>query len=106
MPVDGNATLGYVKGTGTFTAVGAGAAVPIARRGDFNLSLQGTFTATVALQRSFDGTTWETLTYSDGSALSWTAPFSSTWSEPEAGVQYRFNCTAYTSGSLAWRISQ
>src|SRR4051812_43151689 len=106
MAVEGNATLGYVKGTGSFTATGTGTSVPVVRRGDFNISLQGTFTATVALQRSFDGTTWETLTYIDGSAISWTAPMSSLFSEPEQGSLYRFNCTSYTSGTVNWRVGQ
>jgi len=106
MPVSGNSTLGYVVGTGSFTASGAGTTVPLARPGYFNISLQGTFVATVVLQRSFDGSTWETITYSDGSSLSWSAPFSSIWSEPGDGVSYRFNCTAYTSGTVNWRISQ
>jgi hypothetical protein len=106
MPVDGNATLGYVKGTGTFTAVGAGVAVPVVRRGNFNISLWGTFAATVTLERTFDGTTWLPLTDVEGSAVSWTVPISTPLSEPELGVQYRFNCTTYASGTVNWRISQ
>lgn len=107
MAIEGSATLGYVKGTGSFTAVSTGTAVPIARRGDFNISLSGTFSATVQLERSFDGgTTWLPVTYIDGTAISWTAPISTSFSEPELGVQYRFNCTAYTSGTVSWRISQ
>jgi hypothetical protein len=106
MAVEGNATLGWVAGTGTFTATGNGAAVPVARRGDLNVSLWGTFVATVTPQRSFDGgTTWLPLTYIDGSAISWTAPVSTALPEPEAGVQYRLACT-WTSGTVSWRVSQ
>jgi hypothetical protein len=107
MAVEGNATLGFVQGTGTFTATGTGTAVPVARRGDFNISLWGTFAGTVTLERSFDGgSTWLPVTYIDGSAISWTAPISTTFAEPEAGVSYHFNCTSYTSGTVSWRISQ
>ena len=28
------------------------------------------------------------------------------WAEPERGVLYRFNCTAYTSGTINYRMSQ
>jgi hypothetical protein len=106
MAVEGNATLGYVQGTGTFTATGGGTAVPIARRGDLNISLWGTFTATVTLERSYDGSTWLPLTYLDGVALSWTAPMSTAFTVSDAGASYRFNCTAFTSGTVNWRISQ
>jgi hypothetical protein len=108
MAVEGNATLGYVQGTGTFTATGGGAAVPVVRRGDLNISLWGTFTATVTIERSYDGgSTWLPLTYLDGVALSWTAPMSTAFTVSDAGASYRFNCTAYTpSGTVNWRISQ
>jgi hypothetical protein len=106
MPIEGSAALGYVSGTGTFAASGAGTAVEVARRGEVNVSLWGTFVATVTLERSFDyGVTWLPLTYIDGSAMSWTAPMSTNISEPEKGVRYRFNCTSYTSGTVNYRIS-
>jgi hypothetical protein len=90
--------------TGTFTGTGQ-SATPVAD-GDFNLSLSGTFVATVQVERSFDaGTTWLPVTYVDGSALNWTAPVSTTLNEPESGVLYRLNCTAYTSGTVTYRIS-
>jgi hypothetical protein len=54
------------SGTGTFTATGGGTAVPVARRGDLDISLWGTFVATVTLERSYDGSTWLPLTYIDG----------------------------------------
>jgi hypothetical protein len=107
MALDGNATLGFVQGTGAFTATGGGTAVPIARHGDLNLSLWGTFTATVTIERSYDGSTWLPLTYLDGVALSWTAPMSTAFSVQDAGASYRFNCTAITpGGTVNWRISQ
>jgi len=106
MAVVGNSTLGYVAGDGTFTATGNGASVPLARRGDLNFSLSGTFVATIVPQRSFDGgSTWLPLTYVDGSAISWTAPMSTPIPASELGVLWRLACT-WTSGTVTWRISQ
>jgi hypothetical protein len=106
MAVEGNPTIGWVVGTGAFTATGNGEAVPVARRGDLNISLSGTFVATVVPQRSFDGgTTWLPLTYVDGTAISWTAPMSTPLPCSELGAQWRLACT-WTSGTVNWRISQ
>ena len=74
--------------------------------GFFNYSAQGTFAATVTLQRSFDGTTWEDVD-SD------TAPFSLTGFEPLAPfkfskphVSYRLGVKTgeFTSGSISVRL--
>ena len=106
MALDGGPPLNFSIGTGTFTATGGGQATPV-RRGGLNLSLSGTFVATLVLERSFDGgTTWLPCTYIDGTALSWTAPISTGFEEAENGVQFRFNCTSYTSGTISYRISQ
>ena len=66
------------------------------------------FVATVTLDRSFDnGVTWIVCS-SDGagSAASFTAPISVVAEEPEAGVIYSFNCSAFTSGTATYRMSQ
>lgn len=67
-----------------------------------------TFSATVQLQRSFDGgATWITISEdTTGTLASYTAEMNGLIYEPEQGVQYRFNCTAYTSGTINYRISQ
>lgn len=99
--------------TSTFTATGqSGAFAPtISARSTvnaFNISASGTFVATVQLERSFDnGGTWFVCS-SDaaGTPASWTAPFSVVGEEPTQGVLYRLNCTAYTSGTVTYRISQ
>jgi hypothetical protein len=89
---------------GTFT--GTGQSATPSPDGDFNVSLWGTFAATVQLERSFDaGATLLPVTYVDGSALSWSGPVSTTLSEPESGLLYRLNCTAFTSGTVNYRIS-
>ncbi len=102
LPVTGNSgPSGLVPVTGSFTATGQSASfAPIAGRG-FNVSLWGTFTASVQLERSFDaGTTWLQ------AATARTAPDSFVCVEPEAGVQYRLDCTSFTSGAINYRVSQ
>jgi hypothetical protein len=100
--------------TGTFTALGqSNAFLPegLNEFGEvdhqFNVSLWGTFVATVQLERSFDnGTTWLPLTANGTQVMKWTAPASESTGETEAGVLYRLNCTAYTSGTVNYRLSQ
>lgn len=73
--------------------------------GAFNVSLWGTWSATVVLNRSFDGgTTWLTRTDALGSG-SYTANTSFRIAEPEKGVLYQISCTAYTSGTINYRLS-
>ena len=100
--------------TGSFTATGRSTPfAPIVggspnNIAQFNVSLSGTFVATVTLDRSFDnGVTWIVCS-SDGagSAASFTAPISVVAEEPEAGVIYSFNCSAFTSGTATYRMSQ
>lgn len=99
--------------TGTFTATGQSSSFypTVGDRSTnnlFNVSASGTFVATVVLQRSFDnGSNWFTCSSdASGTSASWTAPFSVVASESEQGVLYRLNCTAYTSGTVTYRISQ
>lgn len=90
--------------TGAFTA--SGSSIACGAEGDFNVSLSGTFAATVVPERSFDGgNTWLPVTYIDGSAISWTAPMSAVLYEPEKGTLTRLTCT-WTSGTVTYRISQ
>lgn len=68
-----------------------------------------TFNATVQLERSFDGgSTWIVCNQGSSGALAqWTTgPISLTFGEPEKNVLYRLNCTAYSSGTINYRISQ
>ena len=99
---------------GTFSATGQSATfAPLVgsrntNSGQFNVSVSGTFVATFQLQRSFDNAVTWIVCSSDsaGTAASWTAPFSVVVEEPEAGVLYRLACTAYTSGTATYRLSQ
>jgi hypothetical protein len=92
---------------GTFSAAGAGTS-PLPFIGNFNVTIWGTFVGTVQLERSFDGgATWIVAAKdTSGTAAAYTAPCSLVCSEPESGVIYRLNCTAYTSGTVSYRISQ
>lgn len=88
----------------TFDAVEAGTGVQVL--GSFNVSIRGTFTASIKLQRSFDGG----LTYNNvtalGTDITFTGPAEEIFIENEPGTFYRLNCTAYTSGTAIGRISQ
>jgi hypothetical protein len=67
------------------------------------------FSATIQLERSFDGgSTFIACNLGTaGTIASWTAgPISFTFGEPERQTLYRFNCLAYTSGTINYRISQ
>ena len=97
--------------TGTFEATGQSASFRPAQtrigRCQFNVSLSGTFSGTVQIERSFDGTNWFVASRdSAGTAATYTAPMSVVVEENEAGVIYRLNCTARASGTITYRISQ
>jgi hypothetical protein len=98
--------------TGSHTATGSSASfAPESAQNrnssaPFNFSLWGTFVGTVIVDRSFDGgTTWLPLT-ALGTSISFTAPCSEVFEEPEDGVIYRVRCSAYTSGTINYRLSQ
>lgn len=100
-------TTGTNVVSGTFTSTGTSPAFTPRPQYMFNVSLWGTFVGTVSLERSFDlGTTWLPLTANGVSIESFTAPCSEQLQEDELKVQYRFNCTAYTSGTINYRLSQ
>lgn len=97
---------------GTLTSAAAGDAFQLTEQpksndpGRINVTVWGTFSATVQIERSFDGSTWHAVSKDvDGTAASYTAGFSLVVAEPELGVRYRINCTAFTSGTINYRIS-
>lgn len=96
-----------VTGTCTETSDSAAIAPELSEsRGGvpYNITLSGTFVATVVPERSFDnGATWHPLT-ALGEAISFTAPVSETFEESEAGVSIRLSCT-WTSGTVTYRLS-
>jgi hypothetical protein len=95
--------------SGTLTATGQSASfTPLAGR-PFNVSVQGTFVATCQLERQINSI-WQPLTVSaSGSVVQlykWSSPASEIVVEPEFGIPYRINCTAYTSGAIPYKVSQ
>lgn len=69
--------------------------------GYFNLSLSGTWVATVTVQRSFDNSTWLDVS-------NFTSNTEEYGLEPEHDVYYRFGVKTgnYTSGTVVGRLSQ
>jgi hypothetical protein len=100
--------------TGTLTAVANGSAFMPETAADlralisFNVALWGTFVATVILEKSFDnGVTYVPVLRPGGNtAVSYSAPSAEVIGEPEDGVLYRLRCTAYTSGTVNYRLSK
>lgn len=89
---------------GLLTSTGYGDGVFVL--GEFNASLSGTFVATLQIVRSYDsGATWKPLT-ALGTSFSFTGPCEEIFEESEPGVMYAWQCTAYTSGTINYRISQ
>lgn len=120
-PVGG--TTDYAtKITGTLTATalvtqGAAASTGTSAAtvflGGFNLAMSGTFTGTVVIEKSYDGgTTWITVSQDVAGTpasyvLAWTAQsINLTLCEVEPAVAWRVRCSARTSGTLTYRLSQ
>lgn len=81
----------------TVTSTGASSSFEVFKS-PYNLSISGTFVATINLERSFDeGATWRIV-------KAFTAPAEKIGDEPEPGALYRFNCTSYTSGTANCRL--
>lgn len=89
--------------TALTNAMFAAAVVPKKRKdssGYLNISIRGTFTGTVTLQRSFDkGSTWRTV-------KTWTAGTEESLTDHEVGVMYRLGIApgGYTSGTAVVRL--
>lgn len=66
-----------------------------------DLSVSGTFTATVSLQRSFDGSTWHTVE-------EYTVPTEKIIENPTQSVKWRLGIITgdFTSGTAVVRLSQ
>ena len=96
---------GLVLRTGTFSGTGQSPSAFV--WGLFNVSIWGTFVATVQVERSLDGgTTWIVVAADGiGTPAAYTSSISLTGDEIEQGTSYRLNCTAYTSGTINYRIS-
>ena len=90
--------------TDSFTATGVGTNFkPTTKIGqslstDYNISIAGTFVATLELQKSYDGGT------TFNAVKEYTSIIEELGTEPESGVVYRFECTAFTSGQADTRL--
>lgn len=93
--------------TTTFSGTGGGDAVRL--RGHGNARLSGTFVGTLRLEKSFDnGATWHPVAKNEhGDLASYTSETGVLEIfEPRNDVLWRWNCTAYTSGSPVGLINQ
>lgn len=107
-PNAGASDLATLVAPGTLGSATAGNTILAPTNGSvLNVSIWGTFSATAQLERSFDGgSTWLPVSRDIvGAAAVFTAAFSLQVRETEAGVLYRINCTAYTSGTINYRLS-
>lgn len=117
----GPGTPGIIQLSAAPTSLATREALTFARTGnaitatgaDANAIFTGagvTYSATVQLERSFDGgNTWIVANIGGSGALaqySTGTPVSLTFGEPEKNVLYRLNCIAYTSGTINYRFSQ
>jgi len=99
--------------SGTFGGTDSGTGVQVGP-GSFMFMLSGTFVGTVVAEVSFDGgTTWIPLTLPwTATAVSLTAPLAlvlylaADVCDGKVPVQVRARCSAYTSGTITWRIAQ
>ena len=95
--------------SGTFTGVASSSSLELL--GDFNVLISGGI-GTVSIERSFDdGSTWYILSKNTaGDPSTYTtaanAAFNGIGEEREKGILYRLTCSAYTSGTITYRISQ
>lgn len=80
----------------SFTATGAGSQEEKLDR--FAVSVSGTFVGTVALQRQMPDETWHTIeSYTEAVEK---------LAESGGRLPHRFNCTAYTSGTIVCKTAQ
>lgn len=85
--------------SGSFTSATSSSA--IACEGDFKLTTHGTWTGTLDLERSLDGSTWEKVSGGHVNSVD-DDNISFSDSEPDSGYTYRVTMTAYTSGTCTY----
>ena len=102
--------------TGIFTATGAGEVLTLlpnypgsgANPPGAAAALWGSFVATVELERSRDGgTTWNVVSKTpDGDGAIYQDPVDINIYDTVIGTKYRWNCTAYVSGTVNYDVAQ
>ena len=90
--------VAIVEISGSFTGTGTSSSESMI--GNFDMSLSGFGSGSVNLERSFDG--WSSWVVVE----TFTADAEKVGRQVEHGVLYRFNCTAYTSGTIVYRLSR
>lgn len=92
--------------SGVFTGTGV-SGVYSAAGGAFDFAL-GAFTGAITLERSIDlGATWQPVgADAYGTAATYAGSTSLTVDEPQAGAQFRLNCTSLLSGTPTWQIGR
>ena len=94
--------------SGNITGTGATSSVEVLGRANILIDFDTSPGAgTVVLERSFDdGSTFSAVSRnSTPAAATYTTTLNATIKETEKDVLYRFNCTAFTSGTIIFRIS-
>lgn len=93
--------------TGSFTATGTSALFTAIPGHAVWVKLSGTFVGTVQVERCSTGlaASAQVMTVAGAAWAVFTAPVQeAVSSEDDGGVAYRLNCTAYTSGTIAYQI--
>ena len=122
VPIGGTTDYATVKAAGSITATAlisqgvaasTGTSAATVFYGAFNAALSGTFSGTVLFEKSYDGgTTWIAVARDVAGTLASYAlvltaqSLNLTLMEVEPSVCWRLRCTAFTSGSLTYRLSQ
>lgn len=92
--------------SGTLAATGGGTALTL-HAGLYNLTVSGTFVGTWTLQRSNDGgSTWADVTDYTGVVVGSTTTMNTVLIDAEDNIKVRVNCSAYTSGTISYRLAQ
>ena len=99
--------MGIRRIGGVISSTGATESVSLDGRGNVLLAFNGAV-ASVDLEKSFDdGASWHVASKdSVPNPATYAVDINGVIEEPEKGVLYRFNCTAYSSGSINYRISR
>lgn len=100
---------GKLDVSGTLGSAAAGQSYQLV--GETNIQLNGvtgSFVGTVVIEKSYDNVTFSNDTLTDLlSPAQWVSPstvINVVAYEPASGVFYRVRVSAYTSGTLAWRM--
>ena len=99
-------TSGVQSGTQYAVPLQSPTFYPLAGR-MFNIVVNGSFTASIQLEKYVNATIGWVYPTADGTQLYiWTANAFEQFEDDQYGQSYRLNCTSYTSGTINYQISQ